>query len=76
MRAARRQRPEAEQPAAGEAYQAAGYVVGTELGAPVPPDWFTDEFHLVAAQAGVPRIRLHDGRHTTNSLMAAAGILA
>ena len=27
----------------------------------------------VAARAGVPRIRLHDSRHTTNSLMAAAG---
>jgi integrase len=28
----------------------------------------------VAAAAGVPRIHLHDGRHTTNSLMAAAGV--
>jgi integrase len=28
----------------------------------------------VAARAGLPRIRLHDGRHTVNSLMAAAGV--
>jgi len=38
------------------------------------PRWLTDEFHRLAAVAGCPHIRLHDGRHTTNSLMAAAGI--
>jgi integrase len=63
-----------EMDAAGTAYANSGYVAADELGQPVHPEWFSDEFHRVAAAAGVPRIRLHDGRHTVNSLMAAAGV--
>jgi integrase len=59
---------------AGDAYESSGYVVTDELGRPVHPEWFTDEFHRVRESAGVRRIRLHDGRHTVNSLMAAAGV--
>jgi integrase len=69
-----RKRQAAERLEAGPAYQATGYVVVDELGAPMHPERFTDEFHRLAAAAGCPRIRLHDGRHTTNSLMAAAGV--
>lgn len=69
-----RKRQREERLAAGAAYTDSGHVVCDELGVPVHPEWFTDEFHRVAAAAGVPRIRLHDGRHTTNSLMAAAGV--
>jgi integrase len=57
-----------------QAYATSGYMVADELGAAASPEWFTDEFHRVAALAGVPRIRLHDGRHTVNSLMATAGV--
>jgi integrase len=67
-------RQAAERLASGQAYQPSGYVVTDELGAAVNPEWFSDEFHRVAATAGVPRIRLHDGRHTVNSLLAAAGV--
>jgi len=63
-----------ERLAAGEAYSASGYVVCDELGAAVNPEWYSDEFHRVRERAGVRRIRLHDGRHTVNSLMAAAGV--
>ena len=59
---------------AGPAYAGTGYVAADELGAEPNPEWFSDEFHRLAAAAGVPRIRLHDGRHTVNSLMAAAGV--
>jgi integrase len=59
----------AERLAAGQGYQASGYVVADELGAAPSPEWFSDEFHRLAAAAGVPRIRLHDGRHTVNSLL-------
>ena len=59
---------------AGPAYVASGYVVADQLGAAVNPERFTDEFRRVAASAGAPIIRLHDGRHTVNSLMAAAGV--
>ena len=61
---------------AGDAYTDSGYVITDELGRPVHPEWFTDEFHRVAKRAGLPRIRLHDGRHTINSLMAKAGVPA
>ena len=64
----------AERLAAGQAYQPSGYVVADELGRPVYPDGYSDEFHRLADAAGLPRIRLHDGRHSTNSLLAAAGV--
>jgi len=63
-----------EEMEAGTAYAASGYVVTDELGVPVGPDWFTNEFRRLAAKAGVSKIRLHDSRHTTNSLLAAAGV--
>jgi integrase len=64
----------AERLAAGPAYEASGYVAVDELGAPVHPEWLTDEFGRIAARAGLPRIRLHDARHSMNSLLAAAGV--
>jgi integrase len=63
-----------EEMEASTAYQASDYLVADELGAEPSPEWFSDEFQRLAASAGVPRIRLHDGRHTVNSLMAAAGV--
>jgi integrase len=67
-------RQAAERLAAGQVYQASGYVVADEVGAAPSPEWFSDEFHRLAAAAGVPRIRLHDSRHTVNSLLATAGV--
>jgi integrase len=64
----------AERLAAGGAYEASGYVAVDELGAPLHPEWLTDEFGRIAARAGLPRIRLHDCRHSMNSLLAAAGV--
>jgi integrase len=69
-----RKRQMAEGAAAEPAYAASGYVVSDELGRPVHPEWFSDEFHRVAARAGVRRIRLHESRHTTLSLMEKAGV--
>lgn len=70
---------------AGAAYQADldavdwytsgdAYVVTDELGMPVHPEWYSDEFGRVLRQAQLPRIRLHDSRHTTLSLMEKAGV--
>ncbi len=75
LRALREQQA-AEQLAAGSAYEDSGYVIVDELGRPVHPEWFSDEFHRVRERAGLTRIRLYDGRHTANSLMAAAGVPA
>jgi integrase len=64
----------AEGAAAAPAYEASGYVVTDELGRPVHPEWYSDEFHRLAKRAGVRRIRLHESRHTTLSLMEKAGV--
>ncbi len=45
-----------------------------EFGMPIPPDWFSKEFGRLIAAAGVPRIRLHDVRHTYATLALKAGV--
>lgn len=50
------------------------YVVTDEVGHPVHPEWYADEFHRQRRAADLPRIRLHDSRHTTFSLMEKAGV--
>ena len=67
-------RQAAERLAAGEAYERTGYVAADELGRPVHPEWYTDEFHRVSDSAGVRRIRLHESRHTALTLMEHAGV--
>ncbi|HTX86253.1 MAG TPA: site-specific integrase, partial [Streptosporangiaceae bacterium] len=67
-------RQKAERLAAGEAYAASGFVACDELGRPVSPRWYSDEFDRIRAQAKLPRITLHDLRHAANSLLADAGV--
>jgi integrase len=65
----------AEQAAAGAAYAAdvdSGYVCADELGAPVHPEHYSDEFHRIAG--ALPRIRLHDTRATVNSYLERLGV--
>jgi integrase len=57
--------------AAGPAYQDSGYVVVDGLGVPLPPDLLTARWGAAVKASGLPRIRLHDGRHTAGSLMHA-----
>lgn len=64
----------AEKLAAGEPYIDSGYVVVDELGEPVHPEWYSDEFRRLAKRAGVKTIVLHEGRHTALSLMEKAGV--
>jgi integrase len=69
-----------ESEAAGSAYQAAladldwytpgdEYVITDELGVPVHPEWYSDEFAHLLKRVALRKIRLHDSRHTTLSLM-------
>jgi integrase len=67
-------RQAAENLAAGPACQASGYLLTDELGAPVHPEWYSDEFGRLLKRAGLPRITLHDSRHTTLTLMEHAGV--
>jgi integrase len=50
------------------------YVVTDELGIPVHPEWYSDEFGRLLKRARLRKIRLHDSRHTTLSLMEKAGV--
>jgi integrase len=80
-----RKRQAKESESAGSAYRAgledldwytAGdeYVVLDELGVPLHPESYSDEFTRMLMRAGLPKIRLHDSRHTALSLMEKAGV--
>jgi integrase len=48
--------------------------VTDERGVPVHPEWYSDEFGRLLACARLRKIRLHDSRHTTLSLMEKVGV--
>ena len=43
-------------------------------GQPWHPDYFGDRFRSLVEAAGLPRIRVHDTRHTACSLMVQSGV--
>jgi integrase len=51
-----------------------GHVFVTPAGLPVNGSWLTKHFGKLLAGAGLPPMRLHDLRHGTASLLAAAGV--
>ena len=55
-------------------YKGGEYVVTDAAGLPVHPEWYSDEFGRLLRRAGLPRITLHDSRHTTLTLMEHAGV--
>ena len=60
---------------AGPAWQDNDLVFCQPDGRPWNPDRVSKRFRKLAAQAGVPVIKLHEGgRHTGNSLMRDAGM--
>lgn len=69
-----RKRQLEERMAWGPAYEESGLVFTTENGAPIHPDRFTQMFDKHAKHAGLPRIRLHDLRHSHATLALAAGV--
>ena len=69
-----RQRQDAEREYAGEVWTETGYVFVRENGEPLDPDRISHLFRLTADAAGVPRIRLHDLRHTAAALALATGM--
>jgi integrase len=71
---AHRRRQRTEQVAAGPAYERGGYLLADELGRPYHPDTISGWFESRVAETGLPRIRLHDCRHTAASLMLASGV--
>lgn len=64
----------AERLRAGEAWEARGHVLADELGRPYHADYLSNRFDKLVKDSGLPRIRLHDTRHTACSLMLASGV--
>ncbi len=58
----------------GEAYQDNGLVFCKEDGSPIDPREFTKRFQRHLTKAGLPKVRLHDLRHTHASLLLARGV--
>jgi len=71
---AHRSRQNSERLAWGKAYQDDDLVFAREDGTPIRPDYVTEHFKRLAGDAGLPVIRLHDGRHTAASLGLLAGL--
>lgn len=56
------------------AYEDQDLVFAREDGTPWPPDYVSRRFGELALEAGLPRIRLHEGRHTAATLALEAGV--
>ena len=63
-----------EREALGESYQDSGLLACHLDGRPVHPDTITARFNRLVDRAGVPRIRLHDVRHTYATMSLDAGV--
>lgn len=51
-----------------------GFVFTSSLGTPLHPNSLMAEYERVVAAAGVPRIRFHDLRHTSATLLLSSGV--
>ena len=59
---------------AGEAWQDDDLIFCKDDGAPYRPDYVARRFKALAAQAGLPVIKLHEGRHSAASLARDAEV--
>jgi len=73
LRAHRRRQLE-DRLAWGAAWTDTGYMFTSEDGLAVHPERITVLFGRLVASAGLPKLRLHDLRHTSASLMLVAGV--
>lgn len=71
---AHRARRAKERLAAGPMWVESGRVFTRENGEQLRPSWVTDRFAFLAADAGLPPIRLHDLRHGAATLALTAGV--
>jgi integrase len=69
-----RTRSREEQLAVGALWHSGDYVVHSEFGEPYYPTSLNDVWHRALDTAGLPRVRLHDARHTAGTLMHLNGV--
>lgn len=65
---------EEERRRAGEAWEETGYVFTNPLGLPIHPDTLNRVLWRVCDRAGLPRLRVHDLRHTHATLLLRRGV--
>jgi integrase len=70
---AHRKRQLEERLAWGEAWTDTGYVFTREDGLPLHPESISQHWDRLVERLGLPRIRLHDARHTAATLMLEDG---
>jgi integrase len=63
-----------ERMAVGEGFQDHGLVFCKVDGSPLHPDLFSQTFDRYVVRSGLPRVRLHDLRHTHATLALQAGV--
>jgi integrase len=73
---AHRKQQQAQQLAVGPLWQHTGLAFTREDGSPIHPHHFTRSFGVLAREAELPRIRLHDLRHSYATAALSAGIPA
>jgi integrase len=69
-----RRRQVEDQLAAGPDWSNTGLVFTTAVGRPADGTWATKWFHRALDQAGIPRIRIHDFRHTAATHLLRRGV--
>ncbi len=67
-------RQNAEKLALGAGYADENLVFAREDGAPLRPEWVSKRFHVLTDTAELPRIHLHDLRHSAASMALTAGV--
>ena len=60
--------------ALGQAYEDQDLIFANALGLPLHPNTITRRFHSLTEQAGLPRIRFHDLRHTCATMLLSQGV--
>jgi integrase len=58
----------------GETWTENGYVFVGQFGRPYSPELVSNRFDRLVKTSGLPRIKLHDTRHTAASRMLASGV--
>ncbi|MEO3824560.1 site-specific integrase [Actinomadura sp. B10D3] len=71
--AAHRARHNQEHLAAGDTWNDTGFVFTREHGEPLAPMGVSEQFLLLAMEAGLPPVRLHDLRHGAATILLRAG---
>ncbi|HZU18872.1 MAG TPA: tyrosine-type recombinase/integrase [Candidatus Dormibacteraeota bacterium] len=69
-----RHRQEEERLLAGSRWEGIGLIFCTRWGRPIRDTYLSAVFHRTLARAGLPRVRIHDLRHTAASHLLARGV--